>query len=183
MPASFGPRFWSDFLFFFENLWKKRKQRAQRSFGKSVTCDNVTSKSGVLLKWKLTISEGVLVPNPKVSTKPDQNEFHHKRWLPWLTLRALASQVNLVICRTSLNRLSFGQSAGQRKSGLRFLNTISTFWTENALKPHSLCLKFYPRWQFHSQAIAGVQNLAMAHSNEVVSSRGQGIMPTELPSH
>ena len=65
-------------------------------FGKSVTCDNVTSKSGVLLKWKLTISEGVLVPNPKVSTKPDQNEFHHKRWLSWLTLRALASQVNLV---------------------------------------------------------------------------------------
>ena len=44
-------------------------------FGKSVTCDNVTSKSGVLLNSKLTISECVLAPDLKVSTKPDQNEF------------------------------------------------------------------------------------------------------------
>ena len=98
MQASSGPRFLNDFFGLFRNLWKIRNLRAQRSFGKSVTCDNVTSNSAGLLKWKLIVSEGVLVPNHKVSTEPDHNEFHHKRWLSWLTLRALASQVNLVLC-------------------------------------------------------------------------------------
>ena len=73
------PPFWPTFLDFFRKSWKKWNLRAWRVFGKSVTCDNVTSKSGGRLKWKLTVSEGVLVPDHKVSTKPDQNETHHKR--------------------------------------------------------------------------------------------------------
>ena len=39
--------------------------------GKSVTCDNVTSKSGVLLISKWTISECPLAPDLRVSTKPE----------------------------------------------------------------------------------------------------------------
>ena len=146
----------------------------RRAFGKSVTCDNVTSKSGVRLKSKLIISESVLVPNHKVLTKHDQNEFHRKRWLSWLTLRALASQVNLVYSRKIFHFLFAVIS--KRKDVFWFVaksekmspcdaeeprEPSSTFATTRYLFAHNILLQ-----SIHSRSLLSVRRIVPLHHTE-----------------